>query len=177
MVRTNQPRPAKWWIPATRPPRRMGTVAVMTAPLCNLGEDPAARAWSAKPPWPAATVAAALLTAGLVALAAPVSAEPKQDDDTKKGRTFSDFILGSLCQEGLPGTPGTGFSCTMPDGSVWTCHPVYGGYNYCVQEGTAHPTGPGQRPQAPLPTDATQAPPPPPPGPVTIVPSAPPASR
>lgn len=91
-----------------------------------------------------AWVVSVLPIMGLNLAISPAFAEPRQDNDGGR-RIFSDWILGSLCQEGLPGTA-SGFSCTMPDGSVWTCIPANGGHgsNYeCVREASVDPVGPG----------------------------------
>ena len=98
---------------------------------------------------------AALLLGGLVAVA-PASAEPKQDDDVNETRVFSGHILRSLCQEGV-GSGSAGFSCTLPDGSVWTCvaHGPHGLDQYmCKREGAAGPSR--QLPRFPGPTEATR---------------------
>lgn len=99
---------------------------------------------------------AALLVGGLVVSPAQSFAEPRQDDDVNETRVFSGHILRSLCQEGV-GSGSAGFSCTLPDGSVWTCvaHGPHGLDQYmCKREGAAGPSR--QLPQFPGPTEATR---------------------
>lgn len=121
--------------------------------------------------------ATALLAAtALLGTTTDAFAKPTEDQDT---RTFSGFMLRSLCQEGVS-SGSAGFSCTMPDGSVWTCvaHGPHGLDQYmCVREGATDP-GPssGQLPEFPGPTEATRVPPTPPPagGPIATLPNQPP---
>lgn len=96
-------------------------------------------------PFAIGSAVAALLIGGLAVSPAQSSAEPKQDDDVTETRVFSGFILRSLCQEGVA-SGSAGFSCTLPDGSVWTCvaYGPHGPDQYlCQREGTAGPGGPG----------------------------------
>ncbi|MGV0644858.1 hypothetical protein [Mycolicibacterium sp. XJ879] len=95
-------------------------------------------------PFAIGSAVAALLVTGFVVAPAPAPAEPKQDDDVTETRVFSGFILRSLCQEGVA-SGSAGFSCTLPDGSVWTCvaHGPHGLDEYlCQREGAAGPSGP-----------------------------------
>ncbi|MGV0797462.1 hypothetical protein ABQF26_10880 [Mycolicibacterium elephantis] len=105
-------------------------------------------------PFAVGSTVAALLMAGLVVTPTPASAEPKQDDDVTETRVFSGFILRSLCQEGVA-SGSAGFSCTLPDGSVWTCvaYGPHGPDQYlCQREGAAGPGGPvAQLPNVPPP--------------------------
>jgi len=71
-------------------------------------------------------------------------------------------MLKALCQEGSDITGGTAeLSCTMPDGSVWTCVRTNGPFgpsdNFdckkedCKKEGSAGPRGPQEAPAPPPP--------------------------
>lgn len=86
-------------------------------------------------------IVGALVLAGLSLAPAQALAAPQQQQQSQE-RHFSAWILGSLCQEGVPsGDSANSFGCTMPDGSSWTCRPSYSGY-VCTREGAAGTSAP-----------------------------------